>query len=610
MPTSLSTIRCRIDAELDAALFAYQERLGDQLIAIRSRLEALQAEGEALSSSVIDPLKTNLDYVLASADTSTTELMDSLLMVDPSSPSDLESTLGDRFDLTIVNGRYILPGTKDVSSIQLFARVLGGFEELYSVLPDLAEIPITDDSDSRTYSTVLGISTRMVMVVTYLKVTTTPATSCTAEIVVTEEITVGVDISLSQASAISDVPVENLRIYIFWLGSPEATERNRSKARVLELTNAQFVDAVSLTSRENFIVSVIRDPADIPRLSGAFGDDAGDVVSRVTGPIEFFPSSEDIASSIRDSLRKSPGSVGPSGFSDLSSPGVSVLSVIDVDSTFGLSKLAASLTYSLSSLAGDAAAFAEALSNSIQSQIQVLTSAIEEAQQVVAEVLGNITNLMSLVQSLFNDISNGLLDCVFGSSFSLESFSSVGIPSSPGGIGGVGGLGSPGVPGASTSNPLDSVLSLVEGQSSVINSYISSVSGLVGSLSDLSCGSSFVDSSALLQPSGPIRCQIDQSINDGFELPSLFEEVMGTTKVVMDILTSLFDGVRADLRSLKISIRSMSLSLRQSLDRRNSSFSAGSLPSPPGSPGCAPPEASRLASLLAQRAIAGFTEGI
>jgi len=607
MPISLSTLRCRLDSELDAALFSYQERLGDQLLSIRSQLASLRTEGESLRESFLDPLRRNLDYVLASADTSTSEVMNSLSFVDPSSPADLEATIGDRFNLSVVNGRYILPGTRDIAPIKLLSRVLGGFDRIYDTFPDLDETPITDDSDSRTYSTLLGVRTRMILVCTYIRVSVTEATSCTPEVRVEEEITVGVDIPLSRASLLAGVPIDQLKLYIFWLGNPESSESSRSKARVLGLTNSQFVDAVSLTNRDNFTVSVIRDPADIPRLSAAFGPDAPAVVSRVSGPIEFFPSSDDVALSVRSALRASPGSIGPSGVSDLSSPGVSIFSVINVDSTFGLSKIAASLTYSLSSLSSDAAALAEALSNSISSQLQVITAAMEEAQQVVSEILGTLTNLLSLANSIFNDLSNGLLDCLFGSSFSSSSFAPTGIPSVPSGIGGIGGLGSPGTPGASTSNPLETVLSLIETQSSLVNSYVSSVSSLVGSLSDLSCGSSFVSSSPLLQPSGPLTCQIDSAIDSGFELPPLFEEALGTTKVVMDLMTTLFDGVRANLRSIKMSVRSMSLSLRASLERRNSAFSSSSFPSPPGSPGCAPPEASRLASLLAQRAIAGFT---
>ena len=609
MPISLSNLRCRLDSEVDSALFSYQERLSDQLLSIRDRLTSLKSEGELLASTLLDPLESNLDYVLAAAGASTTSLMDSLSLVDPSSKVDMESTMGDRFNMKVVNGRYILPGTRDVSSIQVLSRVLGGFDSLYTTFPDLSDIPITDDSDSRTYSTLLGLGSRMVMIVTYMKRTVTPATSCTPEVYVEEEVTVGVDIPLSRATSISGVSVDSLRIYIFWLGRPESTESVRSKSRVLELSGSQFVDAVSLTSRENFFVYVIRDPADIPRISGAFGDDASDVVSRIEGPIEFFPSPEDISLNLRNSLRASPGSVGPSGVPDLSSPSVSVLSVIDVDSTFGLSKLAASLTYSLSSLEGDVAVFAEALANSISSQIQVISAAMEEAQEVVASILGRVTNLLSIVNGLFNDLSNGLLDCVLGPSFSTGSLAAAGIPSDSSGIGGIGGLGSPGTPGASTSNPLDSILSLIEDQSSLVTSYISSVSNLVGSLSDISCGSSFVDSAALLRSSGPISCVTESPEYDGVEIPPLFEEVMGTTKVVMDLLTSLFDGVRSDLRGLKMSVRSMSLSIRPSLERRNSSFSSSSFPSPPGSPGCAPPEAARLASLLAQRAISGFSSG-
>lgn len=135
------------------------------------------------------------------------------------------------------------------------------------------------------------------------------------------------------------------------------------------------------------------------------------------------------------------------------------------------------------------------------------------------------------------------------------------------------------------------------------------MASLLGIISDVSCGSSFVSSSSSTEASfgGSLLCQSDLAREAGFELPSEFRDALGITKVVFDVLTSLFDTVRVSLRGLRMTTSSLSLTLRVSLERRNSSSSAGSLPSPFGSVGCAPPEATRLAALLVARSISAFT---
>jgi len=610
MPSSLSTIRCRLDPGLDSALFDYQERLGAQLLAARAEMDTLRALGASVTSDFSDPLRSSLDSILAAANTSTEGLIDATSLVDGESTADIEAAIGDRFRITIVNGRLIMPGTRDLSAIQLFSRVLGGFEEIFRVLPDLADVPITDDSDFRTYSTPLEITPRFVMVTTYMRRNVTPETACSPEVVVEQEITIGIDRPLAEAAASVGISTADVRIYIFWVGRPEATDATRRKARILGLTNSQFVDAVSKTSRQNFIVSVIPDPSEIPRVAGAFGDDADDVIRRLTGPVELFPSPEDMASLIRDTLRSSsPGSAGPSGMPDFSSAGVSLFRTLDINRTFDLERL----SQNLASQGGDnpsAREYAEALGATIQSQLLIIQTIINEAQGVIGNVLNEITNLVSMVNMLFNDMANGLLDCLLGPAYSPMGGSLASVSGSVTvGIGGIGGSGSPGTPGSSDSNPFDTVLSTIEGQITLITDFLRSVSNLLGIVSDVSCGSSFVSSSSSLQSTfgGSLPCQSDLARQAGFELPISIEDTLGIVKVVMDVLTTLFDTVRVALRGLRTTVRSMSLTLRVSLERRNSSASAGSLPSPPGSPGCAPPEATRLAALLVARSIAGFT---
>src|SRR5690348_2404731 len=104
MPFSLSTIRCRLDPDLDATLFDYQERLGDQLLLARSEIDRMRALGATVMSDFSEPLRSSLDAILAGAGTSSEGLIDATLLIDGDSTEDIEAAIGDRFHITIVGG--------------------------------------------------------------------------------------------------------------------------------------------------------------------------------------------------------------------------------------------------------------------------------------------------------------------------------------------------------------------------------------------------------------------------------------------------------------------------------------------------------------------------
>lgn len=606
MPISLSTIRCRLDADLDSALFSYQERLGDQLIRARAQLAALRSLGATVSSEFSEPLRRDLDALLAVADTSTEVITDTTRLCLGDTVTEREAAVSDRFALTVVGGRVIPPGDTNLSAIASLARVLGSFEAIFDLIPELADVVSSDyDPSLRPPSD----ASTFYLVSTYISRTVTPPTACTPEIVVEREITLGTDRPISETLASAGITPDELRLYVFWLGSPRATASARAKARRLELSSSQFVDAVSSTSRSNFFVRVISEPDDVSRVYSSFGDEASVVLSRVTAPVELFPSAAVLVSYLSNVLRaSSPGSVGPTGLPDLSSPALSLLTVLDLDKTFKLRDMATALVDD----GGDtesAAAFAEAMGNLIQSQVEVISTIVSEAQSVVSSVVNEVVALTSVVNMLLNDQSNGLMDCMLGSTFSSSSLA----PSISGSLDlGLGGLGTPGTPGASTSNPLEGILNTIEKQSELLNTFFQSLSGFVGSLSDMSCSGSFTSSAitSLTSSGMPFSCINDPVRDSDFEIPPVTRETLEVTQLVMGFLTQIFDTVRTNLRSLRLTTSSLSLSLRINLARRDSSFSASSLPSLPGSPGCASPEAAQLAALLVARSIKGFTSPV
>jgi hypothetical protein len=604
MPFSVKQIRCRVDPDLDDLLFDFQERLGEQYLGAQSVLAELTAIAASVESDILDPARSDLDQVLAVADTSSVEMEDAMGLVLPGESA--EFSIGDRYDITVVNGRVIPSGDLDISAIKTLTRVVGGgvFGAL-RFIPELDEMAVNVDAEDRRFVGDVRFPPRFIFVSTYIETTITPATSCTPEIVVEREITAGVEIPVEEAAASAGVSVEDLRLYIFWLGYPDAGPRMRAKARSMGLTNDQFVDAVSLSSSEGFFVGIIH-PMDILRLVSAFGEDTDDVIPRVSGPISL--DSSDVIDSIRDTFGRSSGAITSEGFRDWASPAAAILSVLDIDKTFRISEVLAGLGGGDPAL--PATQFISGITAAIQSQLLAFSSILTEAQGILAGVLTNLSNLQSMVFNIFSDLSSGAFDCLFGAGFSAAlGFPPVGAPGVDAGL--------PGVPGVSTENPLEGLISTIEGQATLVRSFTSSLGDLFGSISSISCMGSFLSGAFTIQNSFPgsfLECASAKAEEAGLELPESVLDALGTVKEINDFLSGLFDFAISNTRGLRLTAVSLGLSIRETITSRSPSASlgvgglgsiGGSGPSAGG--GCAPPEAARLVSVLQSRASAGFT---
>lgn len=604
MPFSVKHIRCRVDPDLDEALFDFQERLGDQYLGAQAVLEELETIRASVEADLLDPLKSDLDQVLAVANTSTEEMEDAMSLVGGDTPEDVEFSIGERYDINVINGRVIPDGDFDISALQSLTRLAGSIDAVLTHIPEIEDIPIDIASD-RSFRELVEFSPRFLFVTTYMKQTIVPATKCSPELVIEEEITAGVEIPLSAAAASVGVEEEDLRIYIFWIGDPDASSRLRLKARSMGLTNAQFVQAVSLRSTTDFIVEKIDDPMDILRLLAAFGSDIDSVLERARGPIELFEDSHAVVESLRDLFGRSSGGAGPSGFRDFSSPAANLLSVIDIDKTFKLTETFDAIGDYPEG--GPATQFVAGLTAAIKSQLFALTSILAQAQGLLQSVLTELANLQSIVFNIFSDLSNGLLDCLFGGTFSP----SLGFPpiGSPGvGIGGIGGSGTPGTPGVPTANPLEGLINTIEGQSTLVRQFTNTMNELFGSISSISCSGGFLagalgGSNAF--PGTFMDCQSQQLADQGLEIPDFALDAMGVVKEVMDFISSLFDFATSNLRNLRMTAISLGQSLRSTLASRSDTPATGT-----GSGGCAPPEAAALAAVLQQRAIEAFSSDV
>lgn len=607
MPFSVKQIRCRVDPDLDEALFDFQERLGDQFLGAQSVLAELGAISASLESGLLDPARSDLEQVLAVADTSVEEMEDAMGLVVSGTTEDIESSIAARYGINVVNGRVVPDGELDISALSTLTRLAGGsIANVLDHIPELEDVPIDVGAD-RSFREGVEFASRFIFVATYIKTTITPATSCTPEIIVEEEVTAGVEIPISDAAAAVDVSEEDLRLYIFWLGTPDAGPRIRAKARSLGLTNAQFVDAVSLTSSENFRVLKIDDPMDILRLIAAFGGDIDDILTRVPGPISIFEDPRQVIDAIRDTFGRSSGGATSEGFRDFSSPAASLLSVIDLDKTFNISETLEGLRGADDGSSLPATQFIAGITGAVESQLLAFTLILNQAQGLLASVLTQLSNLESIVFNIFGDLSSGAFDCLFGAGFATSlGFPGVGDPTISG-VGGVGGPGTPGTPGVPTSNPLDGLIGTIEGQSTLVREFTTSLNELFGSISSISCMGSFLAGAITSQSSFPnsfLDCASQQAEAAGLEIPEIVLDSIGVVKEIMDFVGNLFDFATSNLRALRITAIGLGLSLRQTLSSRSASPALGT-----GSGGCAPPEAARLTSILQLRASAAFTVG-
>jgi hypothetical protein len=493
--------------------------------------------------------------------------------------------------------------------VRTFARLLGSFDAIYDLAPDLNDYA-ADTGSGSDFRDVRTPTPRFFMVTSLVETVVTAATTCTPEIVTTTETTVGADIPLAAAAEAAGVSEDELKIYIFWFGTPRASSFIRNKARVLGLSNDQFVDAVSLTSSDNFVVIKIPDPTVIPRLTGFFGDEAEDIVNRTPGTIGFDVDPFSIAETIRNSITKSSGGAGPSGARDFSSSAFSLLSTLDFNKTFQLDAIVPQLGGTPSNYSDlDAAVeFADGISAAVESQIAVLSTIINESQGVITSVMNDVTNLTSVVNLLFGDMENGVLGCLFGNSFNpATAFPSAGSPSVDVGIGGIGGPGTPGTPGVPTSNPIQNIINLVETQVSTVTGLINRIKSLFSDMDSISCMGSFVAGAQSLQnqfPGGVLECETEAAEAEGFELPDEFADGLGAVKVVMDLISRLFDSAISNLRTLRTTVTGLSLSIRLNVEQAN--FSGSS--SLPTGAGCAPEQVTQLSNLLRNRSRRGFTD--
>ena len=622
---TIATLRCQTDIDIDSALSDYQDSLGVQLVQMREALAIVAQNAAVMESEFSGPLRSSLNAIFASADSSLDEFLDLAEIPVSGTREDMERSFADRYGLLIVNGRLILDGDVDLTPIRSLARKLGGLDGIYEKFPFLETTPISDDTGSSSFVPSPSFPVRAVVVYTRYVTKTLPDTF--PEVTFTDEETLGVDIPIADVIS-SGVSEADIRINVFWMGQPSLSEDVRRSFRALGLTNDQFVNAVSATDSDNFTVKSIINPMDIPRVSVAFGDDADSVLERASRPISLFNDPSDAARVLKKFVSRSvPGSAGSSGVRDMSSPASAVMSVLDVSKTFNIEEFADGLGVSTDPENLPATQYAEGISKSIKTGLEVSSSMFAEFQSTISAPLNSMSSLLSAAGALLGDTSSDVMDCILGSSFSPTlSYGATSAPSVPS-LGG----GTPGIPGVTVANPLEAALSTIEDKVETALVFLDGVSGVTGALQGASCTGSFLSgASGALSPDIPglTTCAAVKEIDAGFSLPPFHADSLGVAKLITDTLTSVTSTFRMNIRMMRIQMVSMRLHIRDTVFRRGPTGDTSlpgipSVPSLPGIPdipgtpslpgatwpgqGCAAPEVSRLASLLKARSLEGFT---
>jgi len=568
------------------------------------------------------PLRSALGAVLASGDSSLDEFLDLSGIPQGDTPDDLERAFDERYGITIVDGRLILDGDVDVSSIKTLARMLGGLSGIYDKFPFLGDHPVDDDLGSSSFVEAPSFPIQLLVVFSRHISSTIPETF--PPVSFTDEEVLGVDVSLSSILDLPGVVESEVITNVFWLGQSSPVASARRKMRSLGLPGSYFVDAVSGSSSSSLVVNTIPNPLDIPRFSAAFGSSADAVLQRVTRPLSLFPDPSDAAEAITRFIQRStPGGAGSSGVQDFSSPTSALMSVLDIGKTFNIDEFSDSLGVSTDPDNLPATQFAEGISKSIKTNLAVSNAMMAEFQSAVSGPLNSMLSLQSVANSLLNDPSGQVMNCVLGAGFSPSfDYGVPGVPSI--------GAGTPGIPGVTTASALESALSTIENKVDFALSFLDGVSGVTGALQGVSCTGSFLSGSNSLTPSLPsfMPCAAERQEDLGFSLPPFHADSLGVAKIITDTLTSVASSFRLNIRMMKMQMVSMRSSIRDTVFLRGSSGSTSlpGIPDVPGLPGipdipaspslpggslpgggCAAPAASLLSSLLRQRSLEGFT---
>lgn len=576
------------EEDITKALLAHGEKIGEIGIDIKSQLAAIKTKADQVVSEYTDPIKKQLARVLAPTGKSVEAMIEELELLNGTTQSEIETSIKNRFGLSIVNGRLLVKGKSNTLALRELYRLLNN-----SISAVEALIPEITSFNSADRFNVPIIQPRFFVIFTKEERVKTTGDKCTPDSIADTETVLGIDIPINKLTYLNNIGREQLIANVFWVGSPSASATNRRKAKKLQFTDDEFVsivttegvqdyDGVALTIR----VYTLDDPFLVKKIQEMTGDDtteAGDIIERGPDRINLTPTTNEIYTEANKALTKRPSAKTKKGAKDFASGPTSVIQVIDIEKTFDPNQIinynpastedpcfidTAALAGDLRDLLSDAHDFMGDVLSAMNSPQRMLNELIAGLSDAASGALNELTSVLGVVNNTLN--SPDFLQCFFGASFSVDfEFGNV--------------LG-----------PLNDLLDILEDGSSIALEFLDLISDILSALGQLACIQAALTGglTGALGPAADALASLGVNcVLQGPELPKCIQEVIDAAALAADFMWNLLAAALTSIRVLHLSLKSLSLSIRG-----NIATNAGTT--------CNPAETALLTALLVEKTLA------
>lgn len=398
------------------ALRAHEERIGQIVLDARVNITQLRTIAEDLDSTIVTPIKDTLDSILSVRGITTDELIDLSNIQKGETRAEIEKSLSE-FGLSIANGRILATRNADIdlTVVKDLHRLVGSFDKIKALIPELGSCQNSDDAAATPV-----FNSKFLFIVTYQKLEVIPGVGCKADVEKSTEIVLGIEKPISVVLEENpELSREDLTVYIFWIGKPEAKPHLKARAINFGLTEEEYFDIILSKSTETFKVSTIDKPfLQICVFSSVYGDDVDTILTNSFGKnktpkVKSNPTKQDILDEVNNSgvLTTQPGRQNSYGVTDYGSLACQFLAVADFEKSFESEKDDNSCL--------DASAD---LSSLFEGLFGALNSASNAINTLIDEVVSRFMGLLNKISGIFSIIDSFLLNlfkCFFPAGISV-----------------------------------------------------------------------------------------------------------------------------------------------------------------------------------------------
>jgi predicted transcriptional regulator len=577
---------CKED-DLEITLLNHNENLASIQKSMQSLIPTLKAKAEEVETSFLAPFEDNLARILSQTGFTVDEMANELGLLSGTSKEDNERYMKTRYGVSIVNGRFLVPGDINLVALKELRRLVGSIEKVEELLPELNQLGLTDS-----YS-LTPIASRFIFLITKVEDTEVEDTKCRAGYSISNEVLIGTNVSIASIlKSYPDLKREDLILYLFWVGDPVANKSTKKLATQYGLTTEEFAYAVANLSINNLNVYVISNPIDFLKIKNKYGStstttgttgtssssDADKILDRGPDTLNIDPDPETIISYTDKIIAKQPGAKTTKGAEDYSSGPINLYNTIDVDKTFGVTEnLIPDPCLDLTSLEGiideallNADKVMRAVTSAINTPQKILNNVNNKVADIARPVLNKLTKLISIASDFLGDPD--FLKCYLGSSFSMA------------------------LDLGAVLGPLNKLMDLLGTGASLIYDFLDIIINLLtllgqvaciqGSLSDaFNAGMGIISN---LTAKFGLHCTINAKPDFG----ECFQKGINIAQYAANFLNNLLASLLFNLRSLQMFISNLQVNLKGAIE----TSSVGSI--------CNPAETALLTAVLTKLGLA------